>query len=154
MHSFPLLFGKKKFPSLIKHSPWAYSTPTLLIFPHNNSMLSLTLLFSFVYTRCWQSTPPSKLSSAIPYHKISLQAYKETVFTFFFFDHYKGRQARGHLCEYLFLNHNRDSATFKKVQEFRIPLLGLWGSCSVTPFFTTDDRLRLSWLGEILQNSF
>lgn len=85
MHSFPLLFGKKKFPSLIKHSPWAYSTPTLLIFPHNNSMLSLTLLFSFVYTRCWQSTPPSKLSSAIPYHKISLQAYKETVFTFFFF---------------------------------------------------------------------
>lgn len=113
MHSFPL-FGKKMFPSLIKHSPWAYSTPTLLIFPHNNSMLSLTLLFSFVYTRCWQSTPPSKLSSAIPYHKISLQAYKEIVVTFFFFDHYKGRQARGHLCEYLFPNHNRDSATFKK----------------------------------------
>lgn len=82
--AFHYYLEKKKFPSLIKHSPWAYSTPTLLIFPHNNSMLSLTLLFSFVYTRCWQSTPPSKLSSAIPYHKISLQAYKEIVFTFFF----------------------------------------------------------------------
>lgn len=57
----------------------------MLIFPHNNCMLSLTLLFSFNYTNCWRSTPPSKLSSAVPYYKISLQVYKEMAFTFFFF---------------------------------------------------------------------